>query len=148
MAITRDQAMQEMTTRKLAPEHVEGVGWIVRHETIRVRAEPGATPEEAIERAVAHLTTREAQRQERDARRVIDLQQQGNHYHVPRRETVTDPITSERTERLVFDILPAAGGDPVVTGARHVLLAWADLAAAVAVAGGEAITTPPRPRER
>ena len=145
MPLTRDQAMQEMTTRKLAPEHVEGAGWIVRHEKVRVRAEPGATPEEAIERAVAHLTTREAQRQERDARRVIDLQQQGGHYHVPRRETVTDPTTGERTERLAFDILPAAGGDPVVTGARHVLIAWRELGTVLA-GSGEAITTKPRPR--
>ena len=131
MALTRDQAMQEMTTRKLAPEHVEGAGWIVRHEKVRVRAAPGATPEEAIERAVATLAAREVQREERNARRVIELQQKGNHYHVPRRETVPDPATGERTERLVFDILPAAGGAPVVTGARHVLLAWRELADAM-----------------
>lgn len=154
MALTRDQALQEVTARRLSLRHVAGAGWVCDREDRRVRSAPGATPELAVEAAVALLAAREVEAAERSARQVVEEQQHGTHFHRPRQVSGADPVTGERVTRVVFDVFVADGVGPVVSGAGSVIDAWARLRSASAPVAGEEVggggsgSGGGRPRER
>lgn len=129
--MTPAEALAALAARGLGLEERRGAGWVVLdRKGHRVHVPPKPTPGEAIEAAVAHLDDRKAEADRRAARSIVDEQQRGDFYHVPRQMPGEDAAGGGPALITVFDIVTAAGLPTPITGRASVREAWADFIAA------------------
>lgn len=128
MPYTDRQVLDVLAARELQVGHLQA-GWITflpgKPPLVRVRVSPQPTPEAAIEAADIFLAAREAEQKERRAGRLIEEQQRGAYFALPR-----EALDAEGGQRIVFDIRRRTTGLALptsITDRASVVEAWRDL---------------------
>lgn len=89
MAITNDQVVSIIESKKLSPAFVDKEGWIIftldsKNSRTRVQVPPQSTLSLAVELANIKLTELQSLQQDRLATRIIKEQQRGRFFHRPK----------------------------------------------------------------